>query len=200
MARWQQLAGATGAVHANATEVVGRHIANGCRAQYSLTIQSAAIQQALQKPRIVGRRGGQTSATGFQRDRFAQVDQAWRQGPVWIGFKRFGNAVVVFGWHHKARVHHAQWAQDIVQQVLPQRLATGNLHQSAQQVGGAAVFPHGARLEHQGYGGQHSGELAVAAVARGQPRLRVLALNRLAAQNFVGQAGGVAQQVLHRGC
>ena len=113
--------------------------------------------------------------------------------------KRLGQAVVISGRHHKAGVHQPQGRKDFLLQKRTQGLATDDLDQAPQHVGGAAVSPHVARLELQRDGGQRAGKLGVAAVAGGDFDFAVLALHRRVAQEFIGQPCGVAQQVLHRG-
>ena len=73
--------------------------------------------------------------------------------------------MVFLGWHNKAGVHHAQWAQDVLLQEGPETLAADHFNQRAQQIGRAAVFPNRAGLEPEGDGGQCLREFAVVAVA-----------------------------------
>ena len=77
-------------------------------------------------------------------------------------------------------------------------LAGDDLDDAAENVGGAAVVPLRARLAHQRHAGDQRGVLGVADLAAAQPRLLIQLLHQAVAGVIVGDARGVAQQVLYR--
>ena len=191
--------GQQGAHGGHGPQVVGGHERHGVGAEQPHTAQLAAVQQALQKPRVIGGGGHQPTTTGLHGGHTARVQHPQGNATVRVVGQRLGNAVVVLGQHGKTGVLHPERGKNGLVQVLAQRLAGDDLQQAAQHVGGAAVFPHRARRVHQRQGRELCRKGGVGALSRGDLHLRVLALHGCAAQKFVGEARRVAQQVLHRG-
>ncbi len=137
--------------------MVVRHQAHRVRARYALPVQLAAVQQALQKPRVVHGGRHQTGAACVHRRRFARVQQRHgQQGDV--GSQRFGQPVLFFGRRPKARIHHAQGAADGLFQEHAQTLASDRLDHCAQHIGRVAVLPGRAGLKGQGQASQRIDE------------------------------------------
>ena len=68
----------------------------------------------------------------------------------------------------------------------------------AENVGGAAVVPFGAGLAHQRQARDDRRVLGIVDLAAAYPRLLIKLLHQTVAGMFVGDAGGVAQQILDR--
>ena len=77
-------------------------------------------------------------------------------------------------------------------------LAGDDFDDAAENVGGAAVVPFRAGLAHQRQAGDHRGVFGIADLAAAQPRLLVHLLHQAVAGVVVGDARGVAQQILDR--
>ena len=78
------------------------------------------------------------------------------------------------------------------------RFAGDDLDDAAEDVGGAAVIPLGARLAQQRQARDQRGVFGIADLAAAQPRLLIQLLHQAVAGMIVGDARGVPQQVLDR--
>ena len=78
------------------------------------------------------------------------------------------------------------------------RFAGNDLDDAAENVGGAAVIPFRAGLAHQRQAGDQRGVFGIADLAAAQPRLLIQLLHQAVAGVVVGDARGVAQQILDR--
>ena len=162
-------------------------------------MQLPPVTHELQKARVVHGGGHQAASSTFHGHVAARVQHPHRHTAIRVMHKGFGNAAMRSIGHRKTGLMHAQWREDAVPQVLAQGLATDHLNQPAQHVRGAAVSPDTARLVHQRQPAQRLRKLCVAAVARANLQRRVLTLHLGDAKKLIGQAGRMAQQVLHRG-
>ena len=93
---------------------------------------------------------------------------------------------------------HLQRRQDAFGQERAQALAADDFDDAAEDVGGAAVVPFRAGLAHQRQARDDGGVLGIGDLAAAQPRLLVQLLHQAVAGVVVGDARGVAQQILDR--
>ncbi|MGD0635636.1 MAG: hypothetical protein ABSA13_15410 [Beijerinckiaceae bacterium] len=98
----------------------------------------------------------------------------------------------------KAGVVHAERRQNACCQNSRQRPARGNFDHPAENFGGMAIFPHAPRLVSEGKRRKPVGEFLVGHIGGKQPGLAIEIPHR-AAIGLIGQAGGMAQQILDCG-
>ena len=130
---------------------------------------------------------------------FSSMLKSWTLSPVQgsVG-ERLGEPAGVLRAGVKRGLGHLQRRQDAFGQERAERLAGDDFDEAAEDVGGAAVVPLGARLADQRQARDQRGMLGVADLAAAQPRLLIELLHQAVAGVFVSDAGSVAQQILDR--
>ena len=180
------------------SEVVGRHQFEGLAADDPDTVERAATEQHLAESRVVHRGGYQPAAAGFHRRLLQHVEELHLFAAPGIGRERLGETAGVLWPGVKGGLRHLQGSENALGQEDTQGLTRHHLDEAAENVGGAAVVPFRAGLADQRQAGDDGSMFGVGDLAAAQPRLLIKLLHRGVAGMVVGDARGVAQQVLDR--
>ena len=179
--------------------MIAGHQGDGFASEQAFTARGeAAVQQHLGKFEIVFRRRYHAAAAG-EKIRFYGEIAGHRRAltGLWV-CQRFGNARRVALAHREAGIGHVQRQGDALGNELIQRHSRHRFDQAAEHVGGHAVVPHGAGLVLQGQRGELDHELCRGLVQIHRVGGTIRRLHHRIAELAIGDAGGVAQQVLHR--
>ena len=149
------------------------------------------------RARVIHQRASQARVVGpvcrGRRPRVARCLACRQRGCRVVGRK----ALDVGGWHLKARVGHAERPDHVVDEVLVERLTRDDLDDTAQNIGGVAVVPLGARIEQQRERCERFASFLE--VAGGTPVEAVGPVQRVdlvGEVEVVGEAGGMGQQAV----
>ncbi len=175
------------------------HQRDGLRRQQAHPVEFAAVQQHLAEAHIVGSRRDGAAAARLPARGLRDVAHRRALAGRRIGL-RLGNPRHALAGRGKAGIDHAERAGDALGKYLAQRLAGCHLDDAAEHVGRHAVFPGGARLEHQRQLAELRGEVGVGLVFVAQAGVAPQHLHRRVAEIGIGQARGVAHQILHGHC
>ncbi len=178
--------------------MVGGHQLQGLAADDPDAVEHAAIEQHLAEPRVIHRGRDQTAAAGFHHRRFQHVEELNFFAAPGIDRERLGEPVGILRTGVKRGLGHLQRCKDALGQEGAEGFAGDDFDEAAENVGGAAVVPFGARLTHQRQARDQCGVFGVADLAAAHPRPLVKLLHQAVAGMLVGDARGVPQQILDR--
>src|SRR5215472_9263547 len=179
-------------------EVIGGHQFQRLAADDPDAAKHAAIEQHLREARVIHGGRHQAAAAGFHGRLLQHVEELHLvAGPGIVGKGLCEPTGIVLA-GEEGRLGHLQRREDTFGQEGAERLAADDLDDAAEDVGGTAVVPFRAGLADQWQLRDHDRMLGIGDLAAAQLRFLVELLHHAVAGVVVGDAGGMAQQVLHR--
>ena len=180
--------------------MIGGHQLDRLASENADRPEAAARPQHLREADVVGTGGDRTAAARLPLRRLARrVMHHVRLAGDGVDGERVRVARPRRLGQVEARVGHAERLPDALLQERPEAFARHLLDDEAEDVGREAVLPRRARLEDQGGLGKLGQELVTAILhGRRHRRARIELPRSPGAAVLVGEAGGMAQQVLHR--
>ena len=176
--------------------MVGAHQGDRRRRQQPRVAEHAAVQQHLAEPPVVGRGRQQRAAAGNPVRLDGRLAQHRRPLAELAVDLRLGGARRPDG--RKTGVGQAEAAADALLDEVVERHAADRLDHAAEHVGREAVLPSAAGLVGERQGREFGDELGVAVRDAADAGRDIGLLERRAGQRRISQAGGVAQQIVHR--
>ena len=178
-------------------DLIRRHQRDRLRLEVPLAVQLAAVQQHLQEAGVVASRRDQARAAGFPAPRQCRIPDSGH--PKTIDGKWLGNARplrfirdIVCGLGHAERIEQSLLLE------LKQRLPRGHLDDTAEHVGRMAVVPAHGGLVGERQRRDPVGEFGIVEIAGVQLGIGIEFLHHGFAEEAVGDARGMPQQIPDR--
>ncbi len=169
-------------------EMIRRHQFQRLAADDPDAIERAAVEQHLAEPRIVHRGRNQPAAAGFHRRLLQHFEELHLVAGPGIGRERLGETTGVLLAGMKRGLGHLQRRKDAFGQERAKRFAGNDFDEAAENVGGTAVIPFGARLAHQRQARDQRSVFGIADLAASHLRLLIHLMHQAIAGVFVGDS------------